>query len=187
MKYDKTPGWFNSKDFYFNKIVEENFDSIKKECDFLIENNLFYPHSQSSENKKTDPNYIIANKWNVFDLALHTKPREAARTHAPFTLDLLMSIPEIAQCTKGKIYFSMIPGHAKVAPHRSLLKLNERHRHQLCLEAVEGADAFIDVNEDRRTWQVRNIISFDDAFRHHVENNSPHTRIVLIYDSIELT
>jgi aspartyl/asparaginyl beta-hydroxylase (cupin superfamily) len=51
---------------------------------------------------------------------------------------------------------------------------------------VEGSDAFIEVNKDQRGWTQGKIISFDDAYWHHVENNSNHTRIVLIYDTSDL-
>jgi beta-hydroxylase len=80
----------------------------------------------------------------------------------------------------------MIPGNATVTPHLSSLKHYERYRHQLCLQSVEGADAYIEVNGEKRTWTQGKIISFDDAYIHHVKNNSEHTRIVLIYDTTDL-
>ena len=186
--YDKTPGWFNSDDFYFNKIIESNYDAIKKECDFLIENNLFVPHLQSKETAvaHTDATPILANKWNIFDLGGSGRFSSKAKELVPFTCKLLETFPEITSCEKGKVYFSMIPGNAKVAPHYSMLKHYERYRHQLCLQTVEGVDAFIEVSGDQRGWTQGKCISFDDAFIHHVENNSEYTRIVLIYDSVDI-
>ena len=186
--YDNTQGWFNSDNFYFNKIIESNYDAIKKECDYLVENNLFVPHLQSEETTvtHTDATPAIANKWNVFNLGHGGNFYNKAKELVPFTTTLLESFPEIKNCAKGKYYFSMIPGNAKVAPHYSMLKHYERYRHQLCLQTVEGADAFIEVNGDRRAWTQGKCISFDDAFIHHVENNSQHTRIVLIYDTVDI-
>jgi len=188
VKYDKTPGWFNSDDFYFNKIIESNFESIKKECQFLIDNNLFVPHLQSEETTvpHTDQTPTLANKWNVFNLGGGGNFSTKAKELTPFTCELLESFPEVKNCQRGKYYFSMIPGNAKVVSHISMLKYYERYRHQLCIQTVEGADAFIEVNKDRRSWTQGKIISFDDAYRHHVENNSIHTRIVLIYDTVDV-
>jgi aspartyl/asparaginyl beta-hydroxylase (cupin superfamily) len=186
--YDKTPGWFNSNDFYFNKIIESNFDIIKKECLFLIENNLFVPHLQSEETTvpHTQTTPALANKWNVFNLGGGGELLARAKKFVPETCKLLESFPELRNCEKSKYYFSMIPGNAKVLPHVSRLKYYERYRHQLCIQTVEGTDAFIEVNGERRGWTQGKIISFDDAYWHHVENNSPHTRIVLIYDTADL-
>ena len=48
---------------------------------------------------------------------------------------------------KGKIrksgYESFIKGYC--------IKHYERYRHQLCLQSVEGADAYIEVNGEKRT------------------------------------
>lgn len=186
--YDKTPGWFNSDDFYFNKVIESNFETIKKECLFLIKNNLFAPHLQSEETTvaHTDKTPPLANKWNVFDLGGAGVFSERAKKFAPETCKLLESFPEVKNCAKGKYYFSMIPGNAKVASHISRLTYYERYRHQLCIQTVEGSNAFIEVNGDQRGWTKGKCISFDDAYWHHVENNSPDTRIVLIYDTADL-
>ena len=180
--YDKTPGWFNSNDFYFNKVIEDNFDSIKKECLYLVENNLFVPHVQSEEREVTSRLNVLAKEWNVFDLGHGGDFIDRAKELAPITSGLLASFPEIEN-KKGKCYFSMVPGNAKVTPHTSGLKHYERYRHQLCIQTVDGSNAFIEVNGDRRTWLEGKVISFDDAFMHHVENNSDNLRIVLIYDT----
>lgn len=185
--YDKTPGWFKSSDFYFNEAIESNFEAIKKECLHLVENNLFVPHLQSEETKvHNEKNPILANKWNVFDLGGSGKFFPRAKELAPVTCNLLESFPEIKNCERGKVYFSMIPSNAKVASHTSSLPYYQRYRHQLCIQTVEGSDAFIEVNKDRRGWTQSKIISFDDAYWHHVENNSPYTRIVLIYDTTDV-
>jgi aspartyl/asparaginyl beta-hydroxylase (cupin superfamily) len=186
--YDKTPGWFNSNDFYFNKVIESNFDSIKKECLYLMEHNLFVPHLQSEETTvpHTEMTPTLANKWNVFNLGNAGTFNNKAKELTPFTCELLGSFPEVINCKTGKYYFSMIPGNAKVASHVSRLKYYERYRHQLCIQTVEGSDAFIEVNKDQRGWTQGKIISFDDAYWHHVENNSNHTRVVLIYDTSDL-
>jgi aspartyl/asparaginyl beta-hydroxylase (cupin superfamily) len=186
--YDKTPGWFKSSDFYFNEVIESNFEAIKKECQYLIDNNLFVPHLQSEETKveHTAQTPILANKWNVFDLGASDNFSPRAKELAPFTSNLLQSFPELKNCKRGKCYFSMIPGNAKVATHVSNLPYYTRYRHQLCIQTVEGSDAFIEVNKDRRSWTAGKIISFDDAYWHHVENNSPYTRIVLIYDTTDV-
>lgn len=46
-------------------------------------------------------------------------------------------------------------------------------------------DCFIEVNNQRRSWENGKDLIFDDNFWHHVENNTPQRRVVLFVDFLK--
>jgi beta-hydroxylase len=183
IQFDKTPGWYNSSDFYFNRIIESNFEEIRTECMQLFESGEFIPHQQSKEN--VYETHKLANKWDVFDLRNGNNWIEEQCNKAPYTSTLLKSFLEIQNYKYGKVYFSVISGNSDVLRHKAM-GLTSRTRHQLCIETPPNVgidDLHLEVNQEIRAWEQGKIITFDDTFMHSVKNNTPHTRIVLIYDS----
>ena len=180
-----TPGWFDSENYYFNKIIKSNFEIIKQEATILFSRNLFVDHSQSDENLDIK-GPKIANKWKAFDIILQSKftPRS---NFCPNTKKILSQIPEIMNCKKGKVYFSLVPSGGIVRPHTSGLKFNERIRHQLCLiepKVEEGEEVYFELNGFKNTWKLGEILTFDDAYMHSAINSSKNDRLVLLYDSL---
>lgn len=187
--YDRTPGWYQSKDFDFNQLILANFDTILNEALRCLDHGLFSPHEQSREFVGTTRNSHIklAARWDCFFFRSGPQWHPQAQSHAPNTYALLTSIEAILQQQKGRIYFSLIPANSSVTPHISNLALGARSRHQLCLTCDADAtvhDLWIEVNGDRRTWQQGSVISFDDHFMHSAQNNTDQDRLVLLYDSV---
>jgi len=187
--YDKTPGWYRSGDFSFNKLILENFDIILDEAARCFAQGLFSPHEQSREfvGDTRHSRVKLAEKWHCFFFRTGSQWNTQSQKHAPQTYALLSGIEPIQKQQQGRVYFSIIPANSSVTPHVSNLSLGARSRHQLCLMCDDSAtvqNLWIEVNGDRRTWQKGNIISFDDHFMHSAQNNTDQDRMVLLYDSV---
>lgn len=105
------------------------------------------------------------------------------------TWEIISSIQEIMSCDDSKVYFSLLPPHSFVSMHTNGLKLNTRHRHQLCLimpKLNQNEEVSITIGSTKYFWQEGEILTFDDAIIHSVINNSNWSRLVLIYDSLPL-
>jgi len=183
-------GWYDSNSFHFNKKIKDNFQIIQSEALQLLKDDKFYHHRQSKENLSSKKNKL-ANKWKQYSLYDGTRPdfflNDVKR--CPSTWAIISSIDEIMNCKSGLVYFSLIPAGSIVIPHTSGLKEKDRIRHQLCLLLPTNSDpdlVYLEVNEEKRTWQLGEIISFDDSFKHKAQNLSDEDRLVLLYDSISL-
>lgn len=182
-----TTGWYTPEIFYFNIIIKSNFEIIRKEAISLLLKNFFYDHSQSDENLIVKGRKI-ANKWKAFDIVRGEKFTPESQ-YCPNTRKILGQIPEIMNCKKGKVYFSLIPPGGMVRPHSSGLKREERTRHQLCLiqpTNIKIDEVYFELNEIRNTWKLGEILSFDDSYMHSAKNMSNENRLVLLYDSLSL-
>lgn len=178
---EEKEGWFDTDRYYFNKLIKENFDIFKKDCDFLLENNLFAICPQSSEfTEDRKGRGVLANKWNMFKI----KHDPNSINYIPNTVKFFLKFDEIMNCRIGTIIFSMVPAQSKIRLHTGPYKPNKRTRHQLCIYNEDSDNTFIQVNGHRRTFKQGETISFDDGYMHGVENNSNEPRIVLLYDSI---
>lgn len=179
------PAWHDPATFYFNHLLENFFEHIQREAFALRERGKFEPHVQSDESTVANK-FKLANHWNVYRFKIN-KSWVANDEDAPITSRLLRSIPEIMKCPVGLAYFSEVPGDSTVRPHISNYAINDRIRHQLCLELPDARpedEVFIRVNGEKRTWELGKVLTFDDAYRHDVRNSSPHRRLVLLYDSL---
>jgi aspartyl/asparaginyl beta-hydroxylase (cupin superfamily) len=179
--------WLNSKDYYFNETLEKNWLGIKNEALRLIKNEKFVHHGQSDLNLDSKEEKL-ATDWRKFHIYSFGKPFIDTR-EIPFTWSLISSIPEIMNCEKSLVYFSLIPGFSSVRRHVSGHAPGTKARHQLCLAMGKDCNinnVFIEVENDKRSWELGKTFSFDDAFNHSVVNASSSPRLVLLYDSIHL-
>jgi len=183
------PVWFDSYQFWFTKIFEDNYEHIKQEALFLLDSEYFYQHvnSEGSPSKGSK----IANQWKIFDLIRYPNKvcmfkGKSTKEYAPITWSLLETIPEIKDCPYGVAYFSLIPARGVVLPHEGPFKSGIKIRHQLCLQLPTASidDAFIRVNDERRQWKLGKVLTFNESYTHDVKNLTNEDRIVLIYDSI---
>ena len=180
-------GWYNPDNFYFNKIIKDNFETIKSEGLQLLGQKRFYDHKQSQENLNSK-NTKIANKWKQFSLYDGGAPDRYYMhiQYVPITWNIISSIKEIMNCKHGLVYFSLIPAGGVVVPHKSGLKEKDRIRHQLCLILPNESNpesVYLEVSNEKKSWQLGEIISFDDSYIHKAQNLSEEDRLVLLYDS----
>jgi aspartate beta-hydroxylase len=180
-------GWLNSSEYYFNKIVESNVEAVRLEFLSIIENKLLVPYAHlRTEN---DTTVMIKAGWSGFLLKHKNQWIEQNCKHAPKTVSLLKSFPELENQSKATVGFSVVHKNTIIFPHTNKMGVDVRHRHQLCIDPtteLNKEDIYLDVNGTLRTWNYGTVISFDDGYTHSVTNNTDHDRAVLIYDSVPL-
>lgn len=183
-------GWFNPDEFFFNKIIKENFKIIQSDGLKLLSSGKFYDHTQSIENTNS-PKKKFANKWKIFSLYRQLNEQYFDNRHikefVPNTWSIIKDIKQIIECPQGLVYFSLIPAGGIVKPHTSRYSINERIRHQLCLiePPIENDKvAYLKVNDEKKYWKEGEILSFDDSYMHEAVNKTDSIRMVLIYDSM---
>lgn len=177
--------WYDPYEFQTTAIIENNFEAIRQEALTAFEMGLYTDHDQSSQSPVAIQK--LANAWKQFRLLnAGLCHNELAKKYTPVTLNLLLSFPEIVNCTNGLAYFSLIPAGSIVKPHVGI-SVGARIRNQLCLVKPDDKqstadDVFIRVNGEKRVWALGRVITFDDGYLHDVKNLSSYDRIVLLYD-----
>jgi aspartyl/asparaginyl beta-hydroxylase (cupin superfamily) len=180
-------GWLNSSDYYFNEIIESHIESIRLEFLSIVQNKLLVPYAHLKTEDNTT--VTIETGWSGFLLKNKNQWIEQNCEHAPETVRLLKSFPEIENQSKATLGFSVVHKNTIIFPHTSKMGTGVRHRHQLCIDPtakLNKENIYLDVNGISRTWDYGTVISFDDGYTHSVTNNTDHDRAVLIYDSVPL-
>jgi aspartyl/asparaginyl beta-hydroxylase (cupin superfamily) len=117
--------------------------------------------------------------WGVF--FLHNQGERVARHCAalPLTAAALDEVPMVRIPGRGPTAFlSRLRPGTHIPPHHGAT--NTR---LIChLPLVIPGNCAIRVGNDTRTWQLGELIVFDDTIEHEAWNRSDQTRIVLIFD-----
>jgi aspartyl/asparaginyl beta-hydroxylase (cupin superfamily) len=182
-----TLGWLNSRNYYFNEIIESQVDAIRMEFLSIIQNKLLVPYAHLKTDN--DTTVMIKTGWSGFLLKNKNQWIEKNCEYAPETVRLLKSFPELENQPKATFGFSVVHKNSIIFPHTNKMGVGVRHRHQLCIDPINELnkeDIHLDVNGTSRTWNYGTVISFDDGYTHSVTNNTDHDRTVLIYDSVPL-
>jgi aspartyl/asparaginyl beta-hydroxylase (cupin superfamily) len=178
-------GWLTSTDYYFNEIIEKHVEIIRNEFLSIVEKNLLVPYAH----KKQDGNssILIRDGWSGFLLKNKNIWIDDACIHAPETVKLLKSFPELETQQKGTYGFSVVHKNTTIFSHNNQMGKEIRHRHQLCIDPIHklnDEELFLEVDGESRSWMYGKVISFDDGYFHSVTNCTAYDRAVLIYDSI---
>lgn len=169
LKDDQAKEWHDPKHYSWVKLLEENFEAIKKEALNIFNENLMDVHPENDD-------LSGYGTWNTFFFYKNGTKHSDNHAKCPITSSILQKIlgVEIA----GRTYFSaMTPGiHIKphCGPHNFKLRTH--------LGIVTHQDALIRVSDTIKPWEDGQCIVFDDSFEHEVWNRSGITRIVLIVD-----
>ena len=166
---DNALSWHDPSKHSWVKLLEDNFEPIKKEASRVFENNLMNIHPENNE-------LACYGNWNIFFFYKNGIKYLDNHLKCPFTSSIIDKITgtEIA----GRTYFSMMPPgiHIKAhcGPHNFKLRTH--------LGIVTPKEATIRVASEERDWIEGKCIVFDDSFEHEVWNKSSVMRIVLIVD-----
>lgn len=180
-----TSGWLNACDFYFNSIIESHVDIIRLEFLSIVQNNLLISYAHPIN--ESDPTILIKTGWSGLLLKKQNSWIDDNCIHAPETVKLLKSFPELEAQSKGTYGFSVVHKNSTISSHTNKMGKRIRHRHQLCIDPIINLDKeelFLEVDGTSQSWNYGKVISFDDGYAHSVTNNTLHDRAVLIYDSI---
>eukprot|EP01043_Picozoa_sp_COSAG02_P047284 COSAG02_NODE_4515_length_5274_cov_5.708986_1_plen_132_part_00 len=98
---------------------------------------------------------------------------------APYTCELLGSMPEISTAAIGDVKFSLMQPGTIVRPHTG--PTNKRIRVHLGLDVPPGC-CEITVGGEARAWADGELLIFDDSFEHSVAHTGTGERLILIAD-----
>ena len=98
---------------------------------------------------------------------------------APYTCELLGSMPEISATAIGDVKFSLMQPGTIVRPHTG--PTNKRIRVHLGLDVPHGC-CEITVGGEARAWANGELLIFDDSFEHSVAHTGTGERLILIAD-----
>jgi beta-hydroxylase len=156
----------NTEDFPFCKILEENYEVIRKEFEALAQEHLVaWPER-----------YLCKKGWDVFGLYAFNNRLEENCAKCPETARILASIPGMTTAM-----FSCLQPRTHIRPHIGYFQYsNYILRAHLGIRVPLGCA--LKVNGVEQTWENGKTFVFDDTFRHEAYNKSDELRVVLMID-----
>ena len=154
--------WHNKEDYEWIAKLEENYEEIKNE--FLS------VYNQTEEGEKFDKvaaNVLEGGKWRKFDFVDQGRVVEENCKKCPLTWNLLQEIPVAIGTGVCYAYFSIVHSGTVITPHCG--PVNFKTRFHLAL-IVPQTDCFIQVGQEKRSWEEGKVLIFDDSFIHRVEH-----------------
>lgn len=173
LRSDKNPFFFyNTKEFHYLKILEDNWKLIRKELENLIESNY------KSFWLNTFPQYVESEKnenWKVFSFLFFQMKSQKHAALCPITSEIIFNIPEIISCD-----YSFLPAKTKINPHVGYSKMILRCHLPLIIPS--GQKCGLKVGDEVHYWEEGKLVIFDDSYVHEAWNTSNEDRFVLMFD-----
>lgn len=181
---EKNKTFYPTVDFPHMKVLNANYESIKKELYKLIE----LDRTLSSEDKFFQPwiekdLYEESNPtgWDIGPLMIGGNYIEKNCQRASFLYELLKEIPGIKSAS-----FSLLKPNTHIVPHQGYDEYSEQVlRYHLGLIIPKG-DLGIRVAQDIKVWKEGESFIFDDFLIHEAWNFTTEDRYVLICDFAEV-
>lgn len=153
------------------KLLEDNFETIRKEYDNYISQNMgTHPDNSTLMGKGT---------WNglfLYFVAGKTNP-EALE----FTPETYKVVDQLPLCKNfGFVMFSEMLPNSHVLPHCG--SSNLRLRIHLGIKIPEPDKSKIRVGDTWRHWKEGKAFAFDDSFEHEVTHDGDQNRVILSLD-----
>ena len=159
--------WHNPSDFEWITVLENEYETIKKEFQQIYSPERFRIQQQGLAGQ---------GQWQVYYLYFFGRKVKDNCGHCPKTAQVIESIPAISNA--GLILFSVLPAGTRLAPHCG--PINTKLRCHLGITVPEQCQ--IRVGTETRPWMEGKCLVFDDSFEHEAWNLSQKTRGVLIID-----
>lgn len=167
--------YFNSNDFNSAKILENNFEIIKKEA-LNVYNKKNTLNMKDIANTFFDSIDDVPNQWKIYVIKWYDEIHSNALVNCPETSKLISQLDDVHIAM-----FSILEPGKIIIPHKgpstSCLRL-----HLGLKIPSDKSNCFIKVNDDDFYWEEGKTMIFDDTFVHSVYNNTNETRIVLFVD-----
>lgn len=156
----------DASEFPFCKMLEENYDVIRKEFEALAMDQLVaWPER-----------YLCKKGWDVFGLYAFNNRLEENCQKCPETARILSQIPGMTTAM-----FSCLQPRTHIRPHIGYFQYsNYILRAHLGIKVPIGCA--LKVNGVEQTWENGKSFVFDDTFRHEAYNKSNELRAVLMID-----
>ena len=155
------------------KILIDNFEVIKKECNEIMKDYDSIPEFDKIDKNQSPLANFDSKKWKTFFFKFHGEYNNKNCNKCPQTANLLRKLPiDLAMFSvleKGKVLF----------PHRGPWKGILR----LHLGITIPREAKISVNNINYFWKEGELVLFDDTYLHYATN--PNDRRVILFMDIK--
>lgn len=168
---DDEIGIYNNDNFPWVKLLEDNFDVIKKEVQeyIIVNEKQIKPYFNKDLVTKS-------KSWKTFAFFFWTWNVNNNIKQCPQTNEILNKIPGIVSAS-----VSILEPGVQIKPHRG--DTNAIVRSHLALVAPVGLpDCGFEVNNQKIAWQEGEVFIFNDAAIHTAWNHSEERRYVLLID-----
>ncbi len=165
------PGFYSKEDFEWIKLLENNFEIIKKETLYFVENNQLKPYFNKDLLSKS-------NSWKTEGLLFWGY--FFRKKHTPFKATW-----KIAKQIPGIISFSVseLDPNSKIKPHNGDTNSIIRVHFPIVVPSGLPKCAFT-VKGETRPWEEGKALLFNDAQIHEAQNLTNQKRLVLLIDVI---
>jgi len=164
--------FFNKKDFPIAKLLEDNYETIKKEFDELDKRTKEF----AVFHEISDDQLFISDdeKWRLFFLKAVTVRFDKNCEQMPKTMKLLDSDNSVVS-----VYLSVLGPRKMLMPHRG--PWSGIFRVHLGLKIPEDGCTLV-VNGKEYKWREGEAVVFDDTYEHIAVNMTEQERTVLFID-----
>jgi beta-hydroxylase len=167
--------FFNNQDFHIAKVLEENYEIIKKEFEEIDKrtNDFAVFH------KVSDDQLYISNddKWRLFFLKSVNVRFENNCDQMPETMKLIDADKNIVSA-----YLSVLGPNKMLMPHCGPWSGILRIHLALKVPESDGTGCTLVVNGKEYKWQEGKVVVFDDTYEHIAVNMTDEERTVLFMD-----
>lgn len=170
----RTSGFFPCSDFPWVLEVEAHWQSIRAECDLLLNRVSALPNFQDVLDDQKE--LTTDDGWKVLPFYAYGSEFGPNLRRCPQTAAALRLIPGLTSAM-----YSVLRGPKNIPPHRG--PFNGVLRYHLALKIPGPPDQCrIRVGSEWRHWTEGRSLIFDDTLEHEVENRLPGPRAVLFVD-----
>lgn len=166
--------FFDKDLFPYNRILEENWQTIRTELDHLLEHREHIPpfHQVSPDQARIS----MGEQWRTFILYGFGHRSERNCRQCPETTRILETIPRLQTA-----WFSILDPGSHIPSHRGVTKGVVRTHLGLIIPR-DRAGCRIRVGDQTRNWEQGKCLVLDDTFDHQVWNETDEQRVVFIID-----
>lgn len=157
--------------FPWAKLLEDNWEVIRKELFNLFDNNseewfLAHPHYVKSKSEKP---------WKTFEFVFFGIKNLDSCKKCPKTFELLQQIPDLVTAQ-----FSVLEPNTIIETHKGYTRMVLRNH--LGLKVPSKDLCKLKIEDEEHSWEEGRVVTFDDSKEHSAWNLSDETRMVLMID-----
>ena len=167
---------FDTGQFKWTELLENNWTSISKELESILVFHEFLPSLQDIQQEQKILNQD--NNWKTFFLFGFGNKATLNCQACPVTASILQQIPGMKSA-----FFSILSPHKHIPAHKGIFKGIIRSHLGLIIPGQSG-QCVMRIEKEYINWQQGKVVVFDDTYEHEVWNNTGETRVVLLVDVV---
>lgn len=166
------PVFYDKQDLQAARILEDNFPAIREEIISFYQNEtqlfepMYVPHQYEDKN------------WLVFSFYGFMLRYPDNLKKFPVLANVLKQIPNMVGAQ-----ISVLKPHTRIKAHISGSNALIRNHLGILIPGTYP-DIGIRVKTEERGWEEGKVLAFTESHRHYAWNNTDHSRIVLLVDTI---